>query len=194
MSRYIAFAAPIVGILLLAGLAGTSQASVLGSVDGDGIQAVTISPLTQDFAPLTAADPAQRRLLAGWRRDVILMDMSTEKRLVVAPGAHYMTGGALTYIEDFIATEVNQGIVFAGTDLQWDVQVTSQGATTAVVTSCDDDSQVVRQSVSTGERTALPEAVWHLAETYDLVLVSGQWTVSEFAETPIPAGQAPCGV
>lgn len=74
-----------------------------------------------------------------------------------------------------------------GRDRLWNTQVSRLAASTAVVTTCDDGSKFNQAYVSGGKAMLpVPKNEWYLAETYDMVLDSGHWTISNITIHSLP--------
>lgn len=190
--------APFVLLLMVTSalVSGCGTGASAGSVKAAGKQpllsnapqSVVIGRFTQVFSPPVPAGARQQQVIAGFREAMVLWSRSEEKDRLVPPVTEYVSGTALRRnLKNVIANSVKYGITPIGQDRMWDTQVSRLGASTAVVTTCDDGSKFSQVYVSSGKKMPpAPENEWYLAETYDMTLISGHWSISNITIHQLP--------
>jgi len=135
-------------------------------------ESVRIGPYTQVFATLLPTNPAQAKVMEGFREAQILWEKSDNAWHLVAPVTDYVTGHALTHL-------------VAG--------ITGRKAT---VTTCDDGSKFKEENPRTGQVNAAyvprPDQAY-IFETWRMVQLSGHWAITDFSLATLPDPRAePC--
>lgn len=168
--------------------AGSVKATGKPPLLSDAPQSVVIGRFTQTFSPPVPTGAREQQVIAAFREAMVLWSKSEEQDRLVPPVTEYVSGVALhRNLKNVIANSVKYGITPIGQDRLWDTQVSSLGASTAVVTTCDDGSKFSQVYVSSGKKMPpAPENEWYLAETYDMTLVSGHWSISNIIIHSLP--------
>jgi hypothetical protein len=108
----------------------------------------------------------------------------------------FVIGAALSHLNEAIAVDKQQGVVFAGTDELFMTRITRLSATSATVTTCDNDSKLGGVYEATGKVDtgyATPADQEYLLENWNMVVHSGHWAISSFSVISLPDSRArPC--
>jgi hypothetical protein len=191
----------IVG-LVMCGLLASACSSGGSAVAGKTVSArvttesVRVGRLTEVFDTPLPADPAQAGVVAGFRADTIVWDQSQEGLASASRVFAYVTGDALRNLADADVSMKRGKIVPAGTDRLFQTRVTMVSATTAAVTTCDDDSRLELVNPSTGapdKADAAPADQQYGFVTWQMVRLGGRWALSAVVPVMLPDPRAkPC--
>lgn len=157
---------------------------------------VHIGPYTQVFAVPPPAGQPQARVLAQFRRAMVLWDRTNRAWHLVAPVRKYVTGSALTHLRAAMRGYRAQGLVPAGTDVFYNIRVTALTGRGATVTTCDDAARYREENARTGrtDPAYTPSAAQSFGlETWHMIPRSGHWAIRSLTVTLIsnPPG-TPC--
>jgi hypothetical protein len=157
---------------------------------------VQIGRYTQEFATPVPADPAQAKVIEGFREGQVLFVQSAIAWRLVAPVTDYVTGVDLTHLKNTIAGERQQHIVPAGTDRFFMTRVADVMGTTATVATCEDSSKFTQVNPRTGHvdrSLAAPPGQQYFFGSWTMVLVSSHWAISDLSLALRPDARArPC--
>jgi hypothetical protein len=178
-----------------AATAGTSRAPGTASPaapDASG-ESVRIGPYTLVFATPLPADPAQAKVMAGFRESQILWVRSDYAWRLTAPVKAYVTGQALTNLIAAVTAGRAHHLVPAGTERFFLTHVSDITDGTATLTTCDDGSKVGARNPQTGATYTSSSGPTYIFETWHMVKLTGHWAVTafSFALPPNPRA-APC--
>ena len=194
MSRRGAFTALMLsGLLVLSACSsGKSASPVAVRVGG----AVRIGPYTQVFASPLPASPAQASVVEGFREAQVLWDKSENAQHLLPPVRGYVTGQALTHLNDAVNADKSRDLVPAGMDRFFKTRVTAITGRTAVVATCDDGSRFKQVNPRTGAVnvafTPTPGQAY-LFETWRMAQLHGRWAITSFSVAALPSRSAePC--
>ena len=170
------------------GSAAVSNASTGAGPAGSVPASVRISGrYTEEFSTPVPADPAQAKVIEGFRESQIVWDQSTVALRVVGATTSYVTGSALTLLHTVLQSYAKNDITPVGTDRLFDTKITSFTADRATVTTCDDGSRFNVADRKTGQTEPTPP----VADQYDLVVatmvpVAGHWALSSVKPVVAP--------
>jgi len=157
---------------------------------------VQIGRYTQEFATPVPADPAQAKVIEGFREGQVLWIESAIAWRLMAPVTDYVTGVDLTHLKDAIAGERQRHVVPGGTDRFFMTRVTAMSGTTATVATCEDGSKFTQVNPRTGHADpslAAPPGQQYFFGRWKMVLVSGHWALSDLSVALLPDARArPC--
>jgi hypothetical protein len=160
---------------------------------GSSAESVRIGPYTQVFATPLPANPAQAKVMAGFREAQTLWDKSDYTWHLSAPVKEYVTGQALTHLIAAVTASRAHHLVPAGTERFFMTHVSGITGSTATVTTCDDGSKVTEENRQTGATYTTPPGQAYIFETWRMVKLSGHWAVTAFSlAVPPSARAAPC--
>ena len=145
--------------------------------------AVRIGRYTQEFATPLPANPAQARVIEGFRESQILWERSNGAWHLVAPVTDYVTGRALVYLRQAMRSNKKLDLKIAGMDRFFNIRVTEITGRRATVTSCDDGRKIKEVDARTGRvdpQTVSPPDKAYLFEIWQLVKHSGHWALASF--------------
>jgi hypothetical protein len=153
--------------------------------------------LTQEFATPLPSDAAQAEVVAGFRRGLVLWDVSSEQRKLIAPVTSYVTGAALASLKKVISTFAKTDEVPAGVDRFFLTRVTALTGSVATLTTCDDGSKYVQENPATGAVdpafTNVPIEEQYVYETWGMTRLSGHWAIKSISfASPGSAGERQC--
>jgi hypothetical protein len=159
-------------------------------------ESVRIGPYTEVFATPLPANPAQAKVMKGFRQAQVLWNQSVSAWRLVAPVTDYVTGDALTHLIAAVTAGKQQDLVPAGTDRLFMTRVTGLTGRSATVTTCDDGSKFEEENPRTGAVDAAyapqPDQAY-LFETWHMVQLSGHWAITAFSLANLPnPSAAPC--
>ena len=178
-----------------ASAAATSRApsTTAPAAPGGSAQPVRIGPYTQVFATPLPANPAQAKVIAGFREAQALWDKSDYTWRLAAPAKEYVTGQALTHLIAAVTASRAHHLVPAGTERFFLTHVSGITGSTATVTTCDDGSKVKEENRQTGATYTTPPGQAYIFETWHMVKLSGHWGVTAFSLAIPPSPRAaPC--
>jgi hypothetical protein len=178
-----------------AAAAGTSRApsTTASAAPGGSTPSVHIGPYTQEFATPLPADPAQAKVIEGFREAQTLWDKSDYTWRLAAPVKQYVTGQALTHLIAAVTASRAHHLVPAGTERFFLTHASGITGGTATVTTCDDGSEVKEENRQTGATYTTPPAQAYIFETWHMVKLSGHWDVAAFSLAIPPSPRAaPC--
>jgi hypothetical protein len=197
----------ISGLLVLSACGSSKSASAAGdtkaatsatsSPAASGTpESVRIGPYTQVFATPLPANPAQAKVMEGFREAQILWEKSDNAWHLVAPVTDYVTGHALTHLTAAMTAGKAGDLVPAGTDRFFMTRVTGITGRKATVTTCDDGSKFKEENPRTGQVNAAyvprPDQAY-IFETWRMVQLSGHWAITDFSLATLPDPRAePC--
>lgn len=151
--------------------------------------------LTLRFDSPLPADPAQAKVISGFRQASIALEESYEE-VRLAPGAtSYLTGGVLAGLKYELSVESQDGKVPAGEVAYYLTRVITVDGASAVVTTCEDNSQYVQRYASS---KALAGGVGPASQLYPFVTLTmtpldGHWAVAAAQAVDEPAAaEQPC--
>ena len=195
----------ISGLVLLAGCSSGKAASQNASHSASATAPVPVSlaaatvhigPYTQEFAGLVVTDPAQANMVDGFREAQVLWVKSAEAWHLVAPVTQFVVGVDLSNLNRAIAYDKQRGVVAAGTDQFFMTKVTSVGANSATVSTCDNASKFKFIFKATGhidKADAAPPNQAYLFENWGMIRQSGHWAISSVSVIMLPDPRAqPC--
>lgn len=160
---------------------------------GSSAASMRVGPYTQVFATPLPANPAQAKVIAGFRESQTLWERSDTTWRVGAPVKAYVTGQALTNLMRAVAALRARHLVPAGTERLFLTHVSGITGSTATVTTCDDGSKLKYENRKTGATITIPLDQAYVFETWRMVKLSGHWGVTAFSfATPPNPGAAPC--
>lgn len=179
-----------------------ASASLVLSACGSGAPAihtarvggvVRVGPYTQLFSGPLPANPAQARVVEGFRQAEVLWEKSENSWHLVSPVRDYVTGQALAHLTTAMNFGKTRHIVPAGTDRLFMTRVTRISGPNAIVTTCDDDSRFKEVNPATGQVAANsqpPPQQDYLYETWQMVQISGHWAMRALSIAFLPASSA----
>ena len=160
---------------------------------GSSAESVRAGPYTQVFATPLPANPAQAKVIAGFREAQALWDKADYTWRVGAPVKAYVTGQALTNLIAAVAAGRAHHLVPAGAERLFLTHVSGITGSTATVTTCDDGSKLKEENHKTGATITIPLDQAYIFETWHMVKLSGHWGVTAFSlATPPSPRAAPC--
>ena len=171
------------------GAPGTTASAAPGS----SAESVRAGPYTQVFATPLPANPAQAKVIAGFREAQTLWDKADYTWHLGAPVTAYVTGPALTHLIAAVAAGRAHHLVPAGTERLFLTHVSGITGSTATVTTCDDGSKLKEENRQTGATYPIPLGQAYIFETWHMVKLSGHWGVTAFSVAIPPSPRAaPC--
>lgn len=176
-------------------MAGTSRASSTTSpaAPADSAESVHVGRYTVVFASPLPANPAQAKVIAGFRESQVLWDKSDYTWRLAAPVRKYVTGQALTYLIDAVTASRARHLVLAGSERFFLTHVSDITGSTATLTTCDDGSKVKERNVQTGVTYATPPSQAFALQTWHMAKISGHWGVTAYSLAMPPSSRAaPC--
>lgn len=150
--------------------------------------------MTQLFATPLLGNAQSAEVVAGFRQDMILYDMSQEGRRLITPVTDYVTGSMLKALERTISDFKKQDLVPAGTDRFFKTAVVSITGQTATLTTCDDGSKYTEVNPATGavdptfENVPLDEQ--YVFETWEMTRLDGHRAIASVTFAFPPAASA----
>lgn len=196
LSGLLALSACGSGKALPAAAAGTSPAPTPTSppAPGSSAESFHVGRYTVVFASPLPANPAQAKVIEGFREAQILWDKSENTWRLAVPVREYVTGHALTRLIDAVTYIRPRHLVFAGAERFLLTRVTGIAGGTATVTTCDDYSNFKVENRQTGATyMTTPPAQSYLFETWRMVKLSGHWGVTAYSLALPPSPRAaPC--
>jgi hypothetical protein len=176
-----------------AGSAASAAASPAASTPaGASPLAVHIGRYTQEFATPLPANPAQAKVIEGFRETQILWDRSLSAWHPVAPVTGYVTGNALVTLQQAMQYNRKYDLKIAGMDRFYSIRVSGITGRRATVTSCDDARKLMEVDARTGRvvpQTVPPDKAY-LFEIWHMVELSGHWGLASVRPYPEPSPQA----
>jgi hypothetical protein len=142
---------------------------------------------------LVLTDPAQASVIEGFREAQVLWVKSGEAWHLVAPVTQFVVGVALSHLSSAVSFDKQQGVVAAGSDQFFMTRVTSLGANSATVTTCDNGSKFTYRKKATGQidnALAAPPNQTYLFENWGMVRQSGHWAISSVSVIMLPDPRA----
>ena len=191
MSRHGAFTALLLSGLLMLSACGSGEPAI-HIVGGVG-SVVHVGPYTQVFSSPLPANPAQARVVEGFREGQVLWEKSENAWHLVPPVRDYVTGQALAHLITAVNAGKTRHLVPAGTDRFFMTRVTEITGHNAIVATCDDGSKFEEVNPRTGTVNAsfLPSpGQEYLFETWQMVQRSGHWAITAFSLATLPAPRA----
>jgi len=177
-----------------AGSAASAAASPTASTPADAPPlAVHIGRYTQEFATPLPANPAQARVIEGFRETQILWDRSLSAWHPVAPVTGYVTGNALVTLQQAMQYNRKYDLKIAGMDRFYSIRVSGITGRRATVTSCDDARKLMEVDARTGRvvpQTVSPPDKAYLFEIWYMVELSGHWGLASVKPYVEPSPQA----
>lgn len=168
---------------------GTTAPAAPGSSAGS----VRIGRYTQVFATPLPADPAQAKVIAGFREVQTLWDRADYTWHLGARVKAYVTGQALTNLIAAVTAYRARHLEPTGTERFFLTHVSGITGSTATVTTCDDASKVKQENRQTGAMYPIPLGQAYAFETWHMVKLSGHWGVTAFSFAIPPSPRAaPC--
>ena len=160
---------------------------------GSSAESVRVGPYTQVFATPLPANPAQAKVIAGFREAMALWDKADYTWHLGAPVKAYVTGQALTNLIAAVAAGRAHHLVPAGTERLFLTHVSGITGSTATVTTCDDGSRLKYENRHAGATVRVPPGPVYVFETWHMVRLSGHWGVTAFSVAIPPSPRAaPC--
>jgi hypothetical protein len=194
MSRHGTFTALVLSGLLVLSACGSGRPAI--HIAGGVGSVVHVGPYTQAFSSPLPANPAQARVVEGFREGQVLWEKSENAWHLVAPVRDYVTGQALAHLIAAVNAGKVRRLVPAGTDRLFMTRVTEITGHNATVATCDDGSKFEQVNPRTGKVDAsfLPSpGQEYLFETWQMVQLSGHWAISALSLATLPApGAEPC--
>jgi hypothetical protein len=182
------------GLVLLAGSASSLAAT--DNAAGSSPTKVHVGRFTEEFAGSVPANPAQARVIDGFREAEVLWDKSEVASSLVPPVTQFVIGVALSHLNRALAFDKQQGLIIGGTDEFFMTRVSRVSANSATVTTCDNGSKVTGVYVATGKVDSAmnaPADQAYMFETWNMARHSGHWAISSFTLTSLPSARAkPC--
>jgi len=178
-----------------ASTAAASQApdTIAPAAPGGSAESVRAGPYTQVFATPLPANPAQAKVIAGFREAMTLWDRSDYTWHVGAPVRAYVTGQALTNLIAAVTAGRAHHLVPAGTERLFLTHVSGITGSMATVTTCDDGSRLKYENRHAGATVRVPPGPVYVFETWHMVRLSGHWGVTAFSVAIPPSPRAaPC--
>lgn len=161
-------------------------------------ESVRVGHLVEIFDTPLPADSAQASVIEAFRAGLILFDKSQEEQKLVPPVTSDVTGAALTDLKKSLTQELTPGqlIVPAGTDRNFDTQITALSGISATVTTCDDGSKFDEVNPVTGvvntAYNATPDQEY-IFVTWQMTRLDGHWAISAITPVTLPNALAkPC--
>lgn len=162
----------------------------------DTADIVHIGPYTQVFATPLPTDPAQAKVVEGFRRAQVLWQKSDLAWKLVTPVTEYVTGRARYNLLEAVIGLKTRHVVPTGSDRMFMTRVAHLTSSRATITTCDDGSKTQDKNPHTGrvDRTlAVPPDKAYLFETWHMVKLSGHWAITAFTLASLPDPRAkPC--
>lgn len=168
----------------------SSGSSGAGSSSEESVQ---LGPYTQVFASPLPANPAQAKIIEGFRESQILWMKSDIAMSLVPPVTNYVTDHALTDLIAAVTAGKARNRVPAGTDRFFLTRVTATTGRSATVATCDDGSKFREENPRTREIDAAytpKPGKAYVFETWHMVQRSGDWAISDFSIVPLPNPRA----
>ena len=173
--------------------ASHSPDTIAPAAPGGSAESVRAGPYTQVFATPLPANPAQAKVIAGFREAMTLWDWSDYTWHVGTPVRAYVTGQALTNLIAAVAAGRAHHLVPAGTERLFLTHVRGITGSTATVTTCDDGSRLKYENRQAGATVTVPPGPAYVFETWHMVKLSGHWGVTAFSVAIPPSPRAaPC--
>lgn len=163
------------------------------AASGSSAESVRIGRYTEVFATPLPADPAQAKVIAGFREVQSLWTRADYTWHLGAPVKAYVTGYALTHLIAAVTAYRAHHLVPAGTERFFLTHISGITGSTATVTTCDDASKVKQENRQTGATYTIPPGQAYAFETWHMVKLSGHWGVTAFSLAIPPSPRAaPC--
>jgi hypothetical protein len=154
---------------------------------------VRIGRYTQVFATPLPANPAQAKVIAGFREALTLEGRADHTRHLGAPVRAYVTGQALTGLTAAVTGYRARHLVPVGAERYFLMHVSGITGGTAVVTTCDDASKTKLVDPQTGATYTMPLDQAYAFEAWHMVKLSRHWGVTAFSFAMPPSPRAaPC--
>lgn len=143
-----------------------------------------IGQLTEVFATPLPGDPAKAKVIEEWRQSEIVWDQSAESLRMAASASTYITGKALTSLQNTVQIGVEAKMILSGTDRLFNTSVTALTADRATVTSCDDGSETLYENSGTGQEFSNPSptvlVIWQMTPK------AGHWAMTSLTVVSSP--------
>lgn len=184
------------GLLVSACSSGSSAVAAKAVSVRATTESVHVGRLTEAFDTPLPADPAQAGVVAGFRTATIVWDQSQEGLAPASRVMAYVTGDALRNLADADVSMKRGKIVPGGTDRLFKTRVTMVSASSATVSTCDDDSKFELVNPGTGvpdPADTAPEDQQYGFLTWQMVRQGGHWALSAVLPVMLPDPRAkPC--
>jgi hypothetical protein len=196
MSRYRVFMALVLSGLVVLSACSSATPAAPASGTSSVSASVRIGRYVQVFASPLPANPAQSRVVEGFREAQVLWGKSVIAWHLVPPVRAYVTGQALTHLIGAMNTGKVHDLVWAGMDRFFMTRVTAITGRSAMVATCDDGSKFTEENPRTGKVDASflssPQEQY-LFETWRMVWLGGHWAITAYSVTSLPSRTAvPC--
>jgi hypothetical protein len=160
------------------------------------IESVRVGRLTEAFDTPLPANPAQAGVVADFRAATIVWDQAQEGLAPASRVTAYVTGNALRNLADADVYMKRSKVVPGGTDRLFETRVTVVSATSATVTTCDDESRFELVNPGTGvpdPADVAPVGQQYGFATWQMVRLGGHWALSAVHPVTLPDPRAkPC--
>ena len=152
-------------------------------------ESVRLGTYTQMFASPLPANPAQAKVIEGFREGQILWIKSDLAWHLISPVTDYVTGRARRDLVAAVTAGKERDRVPTGTDRFFQTRVTVMTGGTATIATCDDGSEFREKNPRTGQidplYTAKPDRAY-IFETWRMVQRSGTGLLKTSPWPPFP--------
>jgi len=165
--------------------------SLSTSPAGAALRVHISSAFIEEFDTPLPADPAQAKVIAGFRNAMVAWDQASVTLRVTGRQAQYVTGSALATLRKTVRAAAQDNLVQVGTDHLYDTKITSITGTKATVTTCDDGSAWNQADRTTGQTQApVPVTQQYIFVTFYMVPLDGHWAYTDLTVTTYPDQRA----